>query len=546
MVRFGRNRGRMPSGRESASGVSDAQENNPAAMANGVEEDLMIDSLDEETQYTADPTQELFSTLGRFYRYLNKAQHTPEGGAWCDDCMGELMTGLEISIQNDWEDVKDALIDTARILQSYENARRPGDSVPFLKESYEILSLMVGDLIVENVRSGVKHKWIDHYQRAVEELDRRKIPLVEDEDTPAASAAKPDAAVVAEPELAPTAELEMAPAAPNFSETSPPELPFGDIPEETGRGEAVGMNQGTEAEPEALTDLVGAPVSAVSPAREDFPAVQETTAARAKATPPAQESLGMLFDIPPDPAPSRVPEPIPTTSVVRDDKEGLDDTPEGLLRRAQVAMIQGDIGHAKAVALELAATMARLEYEQARAAHAQREQALVDNARAAQAAQAAVEQAEQSLAALDRELAAREADGAACRDRLSTVDEAIRAMTETLAAIEERMEALRREHDDQLRRIESKQGERAEVIDTESLIQTEMETLAQEADQARRRLAEAGNRVQRIREERRDAEIKAIEARATAESRRCSMEEIARAIHPQTQQGREPVEDSLL
>ena len=72
------------------------------------------------------------------------------------------------------------LFDTARVLHSYEQVTA-GQCVPFSRY-YELLSLMVGDLIVDTVRVGVKQKWREHAMRAVEELESRGIALVEDEE----------------------------------------------------------------------------------------------------------------------------------------------------------------------------------------------------------------------------------------------------------------------------------------------------------------------------------------------------------------------------
>lgn len=146
------------------------------------EEENVVSPQDDISQISGDPIQQLFTTLGKFHRHLNKAQHAPDGAGWCDECMNELMVGLEISIAREWTPIKDALIDAARILHSYEEAGKAGMCVSFLKDSYELLSLMVGDLIVDTVRAGVKQKWREHYMRAVAELESRGIPLVEDEE----------------------------------------------------------------------------------------------------------------------------------------------------------------------------------------------------------------------------------------------------------------------------------------------------------------------------------------------------------------------------
>jgi len=153
-----------------------------------------------EAPVTGDPTQKLLTALGRFQRQVAKAEGGASPRAWVDECMNQLIAGIEIAMASDWPDVKEALTDVARVLQSYEDAERAPDCIPFLQDSYEILCLMVGDLIVGNVRSGVMQKWRERYQHAVDELAKEGLSLVEDEeDTSAATAVAPaDAPPVAE------------------------------------------------------------------------------------------------------------------------------------------------------------------------------------------------------------------------------------------------------------------------------------------------------------------------------------------------------------
>ncbi|MCK5862742.1 MAG: hypothetical protein KAH38_09670, partial [Candidatus Hydrogenedentes bacterium] len=186
-MRFGKKRSRTTAGRETQKQIPTSA---PTQVIVPNQQDVdsplhleekNVDSpQDNVSQVAGDPIQQLFTTLGKFHRHLNKAQHAPQGTGWCDECMNELMEGLEISIAHQWPPIKDALIDTARILHSYEEAGKAGTCVPFLKNSYELLSLMVGDLIVDTVRAGVKQKWQEHYLHAVEELKSQGITLIED------------------------------------------------------------------------------------------------------------------------------------------------------------------------------------------------------------------------------------------------------------------------------------------------------------------------------------------------------------------------------
>lgn len=137
----------------------------------------------EESMVAGDPTQRLLTALGRFQRQVSRAEEGAPQEAWCDECMNQLITGIEIALNEDWADVKEALTDVARILQTYEDEGRAEQSILFLKDSYEILCLMVGDLIVGNVRSGVMKKWQDRYERALDELADAGLTLVDDDST---------------------------------------------------------------------------------------------------------------------------------------------------------------------------------------------------------------------------------------------------------------------------------------------------------------------------------------------------------------------------
>ena len=87
-------------------------------------------------------------------------------------------------MKQDWPGLVEALTGTARVLQSYETASAAHLCVPFLNDSYEILCLMVGDLIVNNTRSGVTETWRNRYNRAIDELTGAGLVLVEDEPEP--------------------------------------------------------------------------------------------------------------------------------------------------------------------------------------------------------------------------------------------------------------------------------------------------------------------------------------------------------------------------
>lgn len=129
----------------------------------------------------ADPTQQLGTALGRFHRYVMKGAAGAPQDYWSDDCMNQLAAAIEVALSQSWMHLVESLTDVARILQSYENAGRANQCVPFLTESYELLSLMVGDLMVNNPGSGVVERWRERYKRAAEELTAAGLMLVQDD-----------------------------------------------------------------------------------------------------------------------------------------------------------------------------------------------------------------------------------------------------------------------------------------------------------------------------------------------------------------------------
>ncbi|GMW01070.1 MAG: hypothetical protein AMXMBFR84_22070 [Candidatus Hydrogenedentota bacterium] len=130
-----------------------------------------------------EPTQRLLTALGRFQRQYLIAQDGAPQDRWSDECMNYLISAVEISIEQGWSDLVESLTETARILQSYEDVGRANQCVPFLTDSYEILCLMVGDLIAGRVRPAVIQRWRARYQEAVEDIRDAGIPLVRDEDS---------------------------------------------------------------------------------------------------------------------------------------------------------------------------------------------------------------------------------------------------------------------------------------------------------------------------------------------------------------------------
>jgi len=132
-----------------------------------------------------DPTQPLLTALGRFHREVTKVKDGADRPNWTDECMNQLIGAVEIAMGQDWPDMVETLTETARILQTYEEADQAEDAIPFLDESYQILCLMVGNILVGSRRNDAIGKWESCYHQALEDLTSRGLALVADEgETP--------------------------------------------------------------------------------------------------------------------------------------------------------------------------------------------------------------------------------------------------------------------------------------------------------------------------------------------------------------------------
>lgn len=127
-------------------------------------------------------TQRILSALGRFHRQVTKAKVGAAQELWTDECMNELVAAAEVAVQEGWRDTVAVLTETGRILQTYEDAGRATECVQFLSEAYDVLSLMVGDLIVGEVRPGVMQKWRECHGKALSNLEASGLTLIEIEN----------------------------------------------------------------------------------------------------------------------------------------------------------------------------------------------------------------------------------------------------------------------------------------------------------------------------------------------------------------------------
>jgi hypothetical protein len=160
--------------------TDNGQESASFALDNAGEDESM--SADTGREAALDPTNRLLTALGRFHREVLKAREGSAHGEWPDVCMNQLINAVEIALDQGWTEVVEALGESGRVLQSYSEAGRAHDSVVFLEDAYELLCLMVGDLIVGSVRPGVIQKWRERYARAIEDLEAAGLTLVNDDD----------------------------------------------------------------------------------------------------------------------------------------------------------------------------------------------------------------------------------------------------------------------------------------------------------------------------------------------------------------------------
>lgn len=190
--------------------------------------DKSVEEAVEEPAMTSDPTQRLLTSLGRFQRQFLKAKSGIPQEQWSDECMNYLIQCVEIAVEQKWQELVEALTETGRVLQTYENAGRANECVPFLADSYEVLLLMAGDLIVNRRRSGVIRKWRERYAIAVEDLEANGLQLVRDtDDAGRYTHSREQMKLEAERKFA--AELEEIDAA-NSAASSEDEIELGEIP----------------------------------------------------------------------------------------------------------------------------------------------------------------------------------------------------------------------------------------------------------------------------------------------------------------------------
>lgn len=538
-----------------------------SALLNSSAEDAPMDYRQEEPQPPgADPTQSLLTALGRFQRQVNRAENGALPHVWVDECMQQLIEGISIAHDNDWHDVKEALTDTARILQSYEEAAVAPSAVPFLQDSYEILCLMVGDIIVDNVRSGVMNKWRQRYDIALNDLARHGVSLIDDDaeepaprpanivrfqhgGMPEAEQASPFAEPEFEDEVEEEADLPVA--APMMEvggdtedardvaeeleeevfeeELETAEPAAGPLFEEASEviAESTEAEEDAEEETEEETPLPALDEELYQDEVEEEPAPAPVNVVRleepARVAPEVADEF--LFEAPAQTP--RVPESAAAApAAVRDP----DDDVQSMLRNAQQAMSRGDVANAKVVALQVAVKMAELEVARAKDGLRAAEGRLEDTARAIETAGEAVRRTESGAADVEEQIGQREAEFQQKREFVAGLREEISGVHASIADIDEQIRVLQARRDEEERAVMGLQDQLEQGLAAESRIQSDLDMLAQEEEAAREALDAAKQRVRDLQRERLARESDINESRAALMQQERSVEDIQRTL----------------
>lgn len=575
------------------------------------EENAMTPPPPEESMVAGDPTQRLLTSLGRFQRQVTRAEEGTPQDSWCDECMNQLITGIEIALNEDWADVKEALTDTARVLQTYEDAGRADQCVYFLKDSYEILCLMVGDLIVGNVRSGVLKKWQERYERALDELADAGLTLVDD-DSPVEregvreSEYAADPADVSDDFDAMLEEREPASVPPSVFDgglgPEPTGGPFGADPfaalAEDGADAAadspfqVPVTAGGDAESlPSLDELLGRPVTeeddledaaagaAAPELSDDFTAESDEEAAErdevdAEPEEPmaddAAETVVALHDTadeldfggapdseaaeePAETVPERTateeefeaagPEPEPELKLEPQAAAAAEPeagTPEALLRTAQRAMAEGNVGDAKVFALQLAANMAKLEAQQVEARAELIEKDIEVNSDAVTAAELAVNEAESRVRQLEEQVANSQKEFEEKRQRINALRDEVASVEGSVEDLDRQIAELEARRDEETKRLQSCQTNLDDSLNEESRLQSEIESLSEEEAGSRENLDGAREHVKAL-QGTGSTHAAALEAtQAELEKRRGAVADIEKTIRYVTGEPGEP------
>lgn len=579
---FGEDASNGPKDTESAAAAAPVREDTPEPE---LEEQVMaVEEAGVHSAGPVDPSQSLLISLGRFKKHIQRALGMPDNTHWPGECMRELVSMLHVALDHHWSTLQMALTDTARVLSSYEHAGRAASCLPFLRASDDALSMMIGDLIIDNETPTVRDAWRKHYQTALETMRREGIPLIEEEEEEPVSQPAQEAPV----ETAPAPPMEEAraeetvpetlPAVDSAPETPPdetpdtaspfedaapappplaesllpmPETPWDDVaplePSASGKAEMGGEGPSTpldtpepgacagEGEKKPESDGVW---EAALDAREeegapDIPPLEisgEDGALPETGAVPGEEAPAA-----PEPEPEPEPEPVKAPTL------------DEINRAMQTAMQSGDVAAARVLAIQLAAALAQQEADHVSAALEAARARLELNRETMGDAARRVEEAEQRVRNAEEQVAAREEEAQAARERITSLDGGVQDIQAEIEDLDGRIAELQRQRAEAAQRLQEREAERADTIAAESLVRAEIESLLEEEEAGGELLEAARRRVRDLAAGRDAVEEEILGLQRELERRRRAVGEISRplAADTETDDGPDPAGDML-
>jgi len=563
-----------------------------------------------------DPTQKLLTALGRFQRHVARAEAGADQELWSDNCMDELVAAVEISLAENWTEVVEALAGTGRVLQTYEDAGYAHLCVSFLGDSYEILCLMVGDLIVGNVRAGVMQKWRYRYDEAVAEIEAAGLSLVQDDEEEGVEEESYEHAPV--PAQIHTIETETAPAT-EAEETAGPELesegetaPVAEAQEtpEPELAQAQTPQQATVAPEQSSAETTSGEVEVEKPAEDTVPVDDLGIAPEvASALDALCDDLVLFEEVPendPSPAVAAVREEVATLEnharqtgqerstelcqamatlceLAREPTHARDDRflevaygfceayvvantdpnspvvdnwsaeseelleawrqapvapefrPDGrslqtLLQTAQRAIAEGDVSHAKILALQAAANLAKVETAKAEVSVHEAELRLKEGSEEIDRAREQVKEAELCVVKAGQRMAEGKR---ACNDIQASVAQILEArkeMEHRIAQLDAQARELQAQREAEVKRMFEAGIQLDEARRTQAQAEAELGTQA-EAEQAARVLHEdTRQHIKSLQHKRSEIELALAHVRETLNRHRSSLADIEQAI----------------
>ena len=131
---------------------------------------------------SGEPKKQLMGTLSQVRDIAAAVVDGRAGALWVDECMNQLIGGVEFGLAQGWNEVVDALTDSGRILQSYEAGGRAEDGTLYLIDAHDLLSALIADSANGKIQSKNIEKGRARYQEELATLDAASLELVDDDD----------------------------------------------------------------------------------------------------------------------------------------------------------------------------------------------------------------------------------------------------------------------------------------------------------------------------------------------------------------------------